>query len=159
MKTLLWTAVLIGSLFFTTSGQALPRYWDTYGHRVFVFDPRYHEWAAYNEYGKRVNYGKASGGKSYCPDLGRSCRTVVGTFNIFSMKGADCRSSRFPRPNGGAYMPYCMFFHPKGYAIHGAPDVPDEHVSHGCIRVSIDDAEWLRHDFAGIGTKVVVLPY
>src|SRR3990167_8408225 len=136
-----------------------PSHRDTHGNRVFIFSPKTHTWAAYDANGRRVNQGYASGGKEYCPDLRRGCRTIVGSYTIIAKKGPGCKSSKFPKPRGGAPMPYCMFFHPKGYAIHGSPDVPRANASHGCIRVTPDMAKWLSHHFITVGTKVIVLPY
>lgn len=130
------------------------------GNKVFIFDPNYGAWAAYDAEGHRVNVGRASGGKSYCPDVKRSCRTVVGQFSVMSIGGANCKSKKFPlNTNGGAPMPYCMRFHPKGYAVHGSHDVPDRNASHGCIRVTPTAAKWLSQNFMTPGTTVIVLPY
>ncbi|HYF97942.1 MAG TPA: hypothetical protein VD770_03060, partial [Coxiellaceae bacterium] len=40
------------------------------GSEVFIFDPNYGAWAVYDANGQRVNVGRASGGKLYCPDTG-----------------------------------------------------------------------------------------
>lgn len=136
------------------------RHRSTHGRRTFVFDPEHQAWAAYDEKGSRVNTGRASGGKIYCADVGRGCRTIVGRFTISRKGGADCESTAYPiETNGGAPMPYCMHFSSKGYAIHGSNDVPDYNASHGCIRVTPIAAKWLSHHFVQIGTAVVVLPY
>lgn len=128
--------------------------------RVFVFDPNYTSWAIYDEAGDRVNVGRASGGKLYCGDVGRGCKTIVGKFAVISKGGQGCVSSRFPlETHGGAPMPYCMHFSPKGYAIHGSNDVPDYNASHGCVRVTPTAAKWLNQNFVTIGTTVIVLPY
>lgn len=130
------------------------------GNRVFIFDPNYNAWAAYDERGERVNTGRASGGKLYCPDVGRGCKTVVGRFRIISKGGPGCVSTKYPvETRGGAPMPYCMYFHPKGYGIHGSYDIPDYNASHGCIRVTPVAAKWLSHNFVTIGTTVIVRPY
>lgn len=125
---------------------------------TFVFNPRTHSWKAIANDGEVVRTGRASGGKGYCADTHRSCRTPVGTFTVWSKGSASCRSSRYPLPNGGAPMPYCMFFS-KYYAIHGSDDVPNYNASHGCIRVTRGDAVWLHHHFVHEGTKVIVKPY
>lgn len=138
---------------------SLSAYAEDYGRTTVVFDPKHHTWAAYLD-GKKIKSGRASGGKSYCPDIGRGCRTIVGTFKVISKKGPGCKSSRFPvETRGGAPMPWCMHFHAKGYAIHGSNDVPNHNASHGCIRVVLADAKWLNQNFVRIGTTVVVLPY
>lgn len=130
------------------------------GRRVFVFDPNYPAWAAYDEEGNRVRTGRASGGKDFCPDIGRPCRTLTGTFRILSKGDSECKSGRYPvDTNGGAPMPYCMLFHPKGYAIHGTYGLANYNNSHGCIGVTTDDAEWLNQYFLRIGSTVVVKPY
>ena len=127
-------------------------------NNTFVFNPRDLRWRAINDEGKVVRSGPGSGGRGYCPDIKRSCRTPSGTYNVVAKRGADCRSSRYPVGKGGAPMPYCMFFS-KYYAIHGSPDVPHRNASHGCIRVKPQDAKWLHNNFIKIGTKVVVKPY
>ena len=129
------------------------------GRKVFIFDPKVAAWAAYDAQGHLVETGSASGGKSYCEDVGRSCRTVTGTFSVYSKKGEDCKSSVYPiETHGGARMPYCMHFH-QGYSIHAAYEVPEYNASHGCIRVFPSAAKWLNEDFMDVGTTVVVKPY
>ncbi len=44
-------------------------------------------------------------------------------------------------------MPYCMFFN-GNQGLHGSPYVMEGNVSHGCVRLSVSDAEWLRFNFA-----------
>ena len=124
----------------------------------FVFNPRSLQWKAINANGKVVRTGHGSGGRGYCPDIRRSCRTPTGTYSVISKSGPSCRSTRYPVGRGGAPMPYCMFFS-KYYAIHGSPDVPHRNASHGCIRVVPSDARWLNQNFVHVGTKVVVKPY
>ena|SRR3990167_5666507 len=129
------------------------------GEKELIFDPRKHAWAAYSEDGQLVRWGPASGGKKYCPDTGERCTTAVGQFRIFSKGDADCISHVFPLPDGGAPMPYCMFFN-TGMAFHGGPhEVPGYNASHGCVRVFVDDARWLSEEFVEIGTKVIIKPY
>lgn len=130
------------------------------GRRVFIFDPRQRAWAAYDEKGDLINTGRASGGAAYCSDIKRSCRTVVGTFRVYSKGSGGCVSKRFPvETNGGAPMPYCMHFHPAGYAIHGSHDVPNYNASHGCIRVTPTVAKWLNTGFIKVGSTVIVRSY
>ena len=125
---------------------------------TFVFSPHTLKWKAINSNGKVVRTGRGSGGRSYCKDIKRSCRTPSGTYSIISKRGANCRSSRYPLGKGGAPMPYCMFFS-KHYAIHGSPDVPNYNASHGCVRVKPNDARWLHKNFIHIGTKVIIKSY
>lgn len=125
---------------------------------TFVFYPSELKWVAINNNGAVVKSGKASGGRKYCPDIKRACRTPTGTYHVISEGGPNCRSSRYPVGRGGAKMPYCMFFS-RYYAIHGSYELPDYNASHGCIRVRPTDAKWLQQNFVEIGTKVIVKPY
>lgn len=127
-------------------------------NNVFEFSPRHLRWRAIDTNGHVIRSGRASGGRGYCPDIKRSCRTPSGTYSVISKSGPGCHSSRYPVGRGGAPMPYCMFFS-RYYAIHGSPDVPNHNASHGCIRVVPSDARWLNHNFVHIGTKVVVRSY
>ncbi len=129
------------------------------GTKVIIFDPNKLAWGAYDSNGDLVRWGPAAGGKNYCADVGRSCRTISGTYRIYTKKGAECKSSKYPLGKGGAPMPHCMFFH-KGFALHGSPVVPGYHASHGCVRVYNEDAYWLNREFVEVGsTKVIVKPY
>ncbi len=129
------------------------------GNKVFVFDPKATAWAAYDAQGNRVQTGSASGGKDFCEDIGRGCRTITGTYRVYSKKGEDCTSSLYPiETGGGARMPYCMHFS-GGYSIHAAYEVPNYNASHGCVRVLPSAAKWLNEDFIDVGTTVVVKPY
>ncbi|NQY42094.1 MAG: L,D-transpeptidase [Legionellales bacterium] len=109
-------------------------------------------WGAYNERGKLIAWGPISSGKNYCPDVGRSCKTAVGKFNMYTKRGPKCKSSKYPIGRGGAPMPYCMFFH-GGYAFHGSPDVPGYRASHGCVRLFVEDAKWLHKNFIDLPNK------
>ncbi|MDX2345868.1 MAG: L,D-transpeptidase [Legionella sp.] len=125
---------------------------------TFVFSPKTLKWKAINNKGKVVRSGRGSGGRHYCKDVKRACRTPSGTYHIISKRGKHCRSSRYPLGRGGAPMPYCMFFS-KYYAIHGSPNVPKYNASHGCVRVKPHDARWLYKNFMHIGTKVIIKSY
>jgi lipoprotein-anchoring transpeptidase ErfK/SrfK len=125
--------------------------------KTLIVDPRVHAWGAY-ENGELQRSGLATAGGDWCPDVNRPCRTKVGTFRIHSLGASDCKSSKYPLPRGGAPMPYCMFFN-GNQGLHGSGEVVDANVSHGCVRLHVADAEWIRFNFANIGTKVVVKPY
>ena len=127
-------------------------------NNTFVFSPRTLSWKAINGSGQVVRTGHGSGGRGYCPDIHRGCRTPTGTYSIISKGGAGCKSSRFPVGKGGAPMPYCMFFS-RYYAVHGSYEVPNYNASHGCVRIEPSDARWLSHNFMHIGTRVVIKPY
>lgn len=150
-----------------TSGQSnnvnyasrLPDHSPTGGKAILV-DPNKHAWGAYGTDGNLIKAGLATAGANYCPDLKRPCHTKAGTFYINSLGNASCKSTIFPLGRGGAPMPYCMFFN-KNQALHGVPEgeVAEANLSHGCVRLHVWDAEWIRNNFATVGTKVVVKPY
>lgn len=129
------------------------------GKKQFVFDPKVAAWAAYDAEGHRVMTGSGSGGKDFCEDVGKPCRTVTGNFRVYTKKGPDCRSGEYPlKTEGGARMPYCMYFY-RGFTIHAAYEVPAYNSSHGCIRIWPSAAKWLNEEFIEIGTQVTVLSY
>lgn len=125
--------------------------------KTVLVDPNVHAWGAYED-GALVRGGLAAAGAGYCPDIHRPCHTKSGTFRIYSLGSADCKSHIFPVPRGGAPMPYCMYFN-GGQALHGSYELADANISHGCVRLDPSDAAWLRFNFANIGTKVIVRPY
>jgi hypothetical protein len=133
--------------------QIMPR-----GEKVIVVNPVIHEWGAYEANGKLVRSGVATAGSNWCSDLDRPCKTHSGTFRIQTLGDADCISHRFPLGEGGAPMPFCMFFN-GGEGLHGSGEVVRANRSHGCVRMRVSDAEWVRYNFAKIGTKVIVMPY
>jgi hypothetical protein len=129
------------------------------GYKVVVVDPNIPGWAAYDADGNLVKTGRASAGSDYCSDEKEACRTVTGTFKVYSKGGADCKSSTFPlNTHGGAPMPYCMHFY-KGYAMHGSNEMADYDASHGCVRMVPSSAKWLNENFVEVGTTVIILPY
>jgi hypothetical protein len=135
----------------------LPQHINT-SEELVVVDPHVHAWGAYSSDGDLLKAGLASAGSSWCADLHRPCRTKVGTFRINSLGSASCKSSMFPLHRGGAPMPYCMFFN-KNQALHGSYETAEANISHGCVRLHVYDAEWLRFEFVHVGTKVIVRPY
>ena len=125
----------------------------TNGQRMMVVNLSKQAFVVYDERGDYVHWGPISAGKGWCHDVG-SCNTITGKFKIYRKQGAGCKSSKYPLPNGGAPMPYCMHFK-GGFAIHGST-LPGYHASHGCIRLFNDDAKWLNQHFMKMGTPVVV---
>ncbi len=82
--------------------------------------------------------------------------TVVGTFKIY----AKYLSTRMTGGSGADYydlpnVPHTMYFY-RGYAIHGAywHNNFGTPMSHGCVNLSLPDAEWF-YNWAPIGTTVV----
>jgi len=99
---------------------------------------------AYQDHGIRM-HGPVSTGM-----LGHE--TPPGLYNIIAdgRKGAEYRSREYPKPNGGAPMPYAMFFTMDGQAIHGGDMYRPVRIrgkpygmSHGCVRVETAQAHWL----------------
>lgn len=140
---------------------------DAPGERLVIVDPMRLAWGAYDTDGTLVRWGPASSGSDYCRDLDEACQTRAGTFRIYSLGSSDCISHKFPLPDGGAPMPYCMYFN-NGQALHGEPDgLPGYNASHGCVRLYVNDAEWLRYDFVEDanesndyrGTKIIIGSY
>lgn len=144
----------------TDYASRLPSHINTGGQKTIVVDPNVHAWGAYDQSGQLVRAGLAVAGANWCPDIGRSCHTKPGTFRIASLGSASCKSSIYPLPRGGAPMPYCMFFN-KNQGLHGTYEggLAEANLSHGCVRMHIPDAEWVRYNFANVGTRVIVKPY
>ena len=98
------------------------------------------------EDGKTIFSARISSGQ-----VGRD--TPPGYYKILE-KDKNHVSNMYPKPNGGAKMPYMLRLSYDGIAIHQGylPGVP---ASHGCIRVSRSSAKKL-WKWSEIGTKVVV---
>lgn len=81
--------------------------------------------------------------------------TVTGNYEIY----VKYESTRMTGPGYDiANVPWTMYFF-KGYGLHGAPWNHNlgHPGSHGCVNMSVDDADWLFH-WASVGTPVTVLP-
>lgn len=132
-------------------------------NKLIMVDQDRLAWAAYDRSGDLVNWGAISSGRDFCPDVGKPCRTMTGEFYVFNKEQKECDSGVFPVGEGGAKMPFCMFFY-KGFALHGSYEVIGYRDSHGCVRMFVEDAEWLNHHFVelpaprnnNLGTKVVI---
>lgn len=123
--------------------------------KLILVDLKLQAFAAYNRFGYLVAWGPITSGQKWCADVGRSCRTVIGTFRFFKKGDADCKSSTYPVGKGGSPMPHCMFFH-GGFALHGAelPGIPS---THGCVGVTNKDAAWLSNEFVDIGKRGTII--
>lgn len=137
------------------------------GEKIVAVDPSLNAWGAYTSDGKLLRWGPVSTGRDWCNDIDEACRTHTGVFRVFSLGSSDCYSTKFPLPDGGAPMPYCMYFN-NGQALHGEPNgLPGYNDSHGCVRMYVSDAEWLRYSFIEgpndsnhfKGTRVIVGKY
>ena len=78
------------------------------------------------ENGKAVFSGRVSTGK-------KGKRTPKGTFTVLYKKRKH-KSSKYPKPNGGAPMNYMIRITNYGIAMH-VGRVPNYPASHGCIRM------------------------
>jgi lipoprotein-anchoring transpeptidase ErfK/SrfK len=132
--------------------------------KTVVVDLKNFQYFAMQNY-QIIHIGKASGGRRWCPDIHRSCKTPFGTFKLITKKGRWYRSTIYPvgcRGKKCAPMPWAVRFKYTGASIHGANDnwssLKLKHRSHGCVHVEIKDAKWL-HDFVDSKTVIVVLPY
>lgn len=124
-----------------------PRQIQSRGEKIVAVDPVSLAWGAYAADGRLLRWGPASGGADWCNDIDAACRTHSGKFRVYSLGSSDCFSRKFPLPDGGAPMPYCMYFN-NGQALHGEPNgLPGFNASHGCVRMYVSDAEWLRYSF------------
>jgi lipoprotein-anchoring transpeptidase ErfK/SrfK len=137
---------------------AMPGQIDPPGEKVIIVDPIEHQWGAYTSGGVLIRSGLAAAGADYCPDMGQECHTQTGSFRIRSLGGSNCVSPSFPIPRGGAPMPYCMYFNDL-QALHGSYELAHANISHGCVRLRVSDARWLRYNFAQIGTFVIIKSY
>jgi hypothetical protein len=146
---------------FSTDGAPMPQYLHT-GEKAIVVNPREHVWGAYNSKGRLVRWGIAAAGADECRESGAPCRTKPGNYRIYSLGGADCVSHKY----NNAPMPYCMFFN-GSEAMHGSSEVEFENISHGCVRIHVSDAQWLRYHFVEgpvaannyRGTRIIIRPY
>jgi len=90
--------------------------------------------------------GRISSGKA-----GRE--TPNGEFEIIQKKRHH-KSNLWPKPNGGAKMPYMMRLTNSGIAMH-LGHVPNKPASHGCIRLKNGLAQKM-YRWARVGTYVYV---
>ncbi len=151
---------------FSTHNAPMPEYIKRPMEKVILINPAEHVWGAYSAQGKLIRWGIATAGADTCRDSNGSCRTKTGMFRIYSLGSSNCVSNKYPLGTGGASMPYCMYFY-GSQALHGSYEVTYENSSHGCVRVHVDDAKWLRYHFVEApntsnqyrGTQVIVQSY
>ena len=156
-KSFVFTVALL-SLLTCLAAHALPSQIDPPGEKMVVVDPIEHAWGAYDANGTLIRSGLASAGADWCADMNSECHTDIGSFRIMSLGSSSCKSPSFPLPDGGAPMPYCMYF-TESQALHGSNNVVHGNISHGCVRLHVGDAKWLRFNFVETGTLVVIRPY
>ena len=98
------------------------------------------------EDGEVMFEGRISSGK-------RGRETPAGEFTILQKKRHH-KSNLWPKPKGGAKMPYMMRLTNTGIAMH-LGYVPNRPASHGCIRLENGFAQDM-FSWARVGTKVFV---
>lgn len=82
--------------------------------------------------------------------------TVAGTYSIYvKYESADMRGGTGQDAYYLQDVPYVMYFH-GSYGLHGTywHNNFGQPMSHGCVNLSIPDAQWL-FSWASVGTKVV----
>ena len=103
------------------------------------------------EDGKIKKRFKVSTGMYYTP-------TVKGSFNIYKKVDLQDMRGYFPpyKPYYIKDVPDVMYFY-QSYAIHGTywHNKFGSRASHGCVNLSLWDANWL-YDWAPMGTRVEV---
>ena len=139
----------------------------TESKKKIIFDLANFKWISYYN-NISVNSGIASGGKKYCPDIKRRCKTPIGIFKVISKKGKWYKSPLYPigcsNIKGSkklcASMSYAIKFKHSGESIHGGVKGKlTAHTSHGCIHVNNEDAYWLNQVFVDIDTMIQILKY
>jgi lipoprotein-anchoring transpeptidase ErfK/SrfK len=79
--------------------------------------------------------------------------TVTGKYKVWiKLRSSDMSGPGYYLPD----VPYVMYFY-KGYGIHGTywHNNFGTPMSHGCVNLTIPDAEWL-YNFSAVGTVVNV---
>lgn len=152
MNTSLWSGIVLAVPDDLSSSDIMdfspfPKRIQPRGEKLIAVDPIQVAWGAYDAKGNLLRWGPVSVGRDWCNDIDEACRTKTGKFRVYSLGSSDCYSTKFPLPDGGAPMPYCMYFN-SGQALHGEPSgLPGYNDSHGCVRMYVSDAEWLRYNF------------
>lgn len=143
-----------------------PRYIQPTGEKMIYVSQEQLAWGAYDANGELVWWGPLSSGSGQCSAAQEGCKTPTGIFRVIRKQDIDCISTAFPiRPegnSGGAIMPFCMHFY-RGFALHGSKVIPGYRDSHGCVRMFIEDAQWLNEEFIDLpgegglkGTRVII---
>jgi len=94
-----------------------------------------------DENGQKINFHCSPGKNGY--------ETPKGNFKIYA-KEEMAISYKY----GNTPMPYTLWFF-GGYGIHASKSVPNYPASHGCVRLSIEDAKWL-FDRTPVNTPVII---
>jgi L,D-transpeptidase ErfK/SrfK len=139
------------------------------GGRHLVVDLNVLAWGAYDNAGGNeavlVRWGPANGGSKICSDTHMNrCKSPVGERRILRLYGRWKKSDLYPldcadKGKCGARMPWYMKLVHSGEGPHGYAQLPGWNASHGCLRVTVDDARWINKEFASKGMLVVLADY
>lgn len=133
--------------------------------KVILIDLNRFRLCLYDDFGRMIFSSIATGGAMWCNDVGRSCKTPPGEYEIGEKHDSEYFSKSYPvscvdAPRCGAIMPYYLEFKGKNFGIHAGfvPRNPLQHISHGCVRIPFPNAKRL-HKMVSVGMKVRILPY
>lgn len=112
-------------------------------HKEIIVD-LHKQWAYALEDGNIIFQGRISSGK-------RGRATPEGSYTILQKKRHH-RSNLWPKPNGGAKMPYMLRLTNTGIAMHFG-NVSRRAASHGCVRMEATLAKKM-YKWARVGTVV-----
>lgn len=158
----LWKSTTIAIPYELKSYSHFPEQIHPLNEKIIIFSPQFMEWAAYSAKGELVRTGPATGGKRYCKDIKRGCRTPQGEFRVLKKFGPKKRSSKYPldcEDKNCAPMPWYIKIDNKGVGFHASKKMTGIHSSHGCIHLFYEDARWLNREFMETGTLVYIWNY
>jgi len=115
------------------------------GNKKIIVDLTKQEAYAY-EGNKLIYKGWISSGQKKYP-------TPIGKYRVLE-KDKEHISNEWPKPNGGAKMPYMLRLTWSGIALHMGY-TPNRPASHGCVRLTKGFAQSL-YEWADIGTRVII---
>lgn len=132
------------------SATRLPQHLVPCGKKVILINPRIHAWAAYGRNGNRVHSGVTLAGADCCHNLDQTCSSPPGTYRMIPQRGA------YQAYIDGVLMTACLCFSPSLCASSRAVD-DNNNLSHGCLRLPIQDVQWLRLHFLTNATPIIIL--
>lgn len=133
-----------------------------YGLSVIV-NPKELAWGLYKNQ-QLINWGVAISGADKCEKRNgwQKCHSPTGEFKVLAKMNRYYRSTMYPidcpRSEPCAPMPFALRFRREGEALHMGGQLPGFNASHGCIRLTMIDAQYLNQTLS-IGDKIIVLTY
>ncbi len=109
---------------------------------TFVFNPNTLTWKAINENGKVIRTGKVSGGRKYCADIHRGCKTPAGVYYVHSKVFITAVLAAIRGTGRWLLCPIACF----SVAITPFMGLmfTNYNASHGCVRVKPRDAKLVK---------------